>query len=29
MRALAGIGDVRGLELLEEALATDVGPSVR
>ncbi len=29
VRALAGIGDVRGLELLEEALATDVGPSVR
>ena len=29
IRALAGIGDVRGLEVLEEALATDVGPSVR
>jgi phycocyanobilin lyase beta subunit len=29
IRALAGIGDVRGLEILEEALATDVGPSVR
>ncbi|MEI6032096.1 MAG: HEAT repeat domain-containing protein [Synechococcaceae cyanobacterium ELA739] len=29
VRALAGIGDVRGLELLEEALGTDVGPSVR
>ena len=29
VRALAGIGDVRGLALLEEALATDVGPSVR
>jgi phycocyanobilin lyase beta subunit len=29
VRALAGIGDVRGLELLEEALANDVGPSVR
>ncbi|MFM7313250.1 MAG: HEAT repeat domain-containing protein, partial [Cyanobium sp.] len=29
VRALAGIGDVRGLDLLEEALATDVGPSVR
>jgi phycocyanobilin lyase beta subunit len=29
VRALAGIGDVRGLPLLEEALATDVGPSVR
>ncbi|MFM7087189.1 MAG: HEAT repeat domain-containing protein [Cyanobium sp.] len=29
VRALAGIGDVRGLSLLEEALATDVGPSVR
>jgi phycocyanobilin lyase beta subunit len=29
VRALAGIGDVRGLELLEGALATDVGPSVR
>ena len=29
VRALAGIGDVRGLTLLEEALATDVGPSVR
>jgi phycocyanobilin lyase beta subunit len=29
VRALAGIGDVRGLTLLEEALASDVGPSVR
>ena len=29
VRALAGIGDVRGLELLVEALLTDVGPSVR
>ena len=29
VRALAGIGDVRGLALLEEALASDVGPSVR
>jgi phycocyanobilin lyase beta subunit len=29
VRALAGIGDVRGLGLLEEALASDVGPSVR
>lgn len=29
VRALAGIGDVRGLELLEGALANDVGPSVR
>jgi phycocyanobilin lyase beta subunit len=29
VRALSGIGDVRGLEVLEEALATDVGPSVR
>lgn len=29
VRALAGIGDVRGLALLEEALAEDVGPSVR
>ena len=29
VRALAGIGDVRGLALLEEALAQDVGPSVR
>jgi phycocyanobilin lyase subunit beta len=29
VRALAGIGDVRGLDLLEEALASDVGPSVR
>jgi phycocyanobilin lyase beta subunit len=29
VRALAGIGDVRGLALLEDALATDVGPSVR
>jgi len=29
VRALAGIGDVRGLELLQEALATDVAASVR
>lgn len=29
VRALAGIGDVRGLELLEEALRTDVAASVR
>jgi phycocyanobilin lyase beta subunit len=29
VRALAGIGDVRGLEVLERALATDIGPSVR
>jgi len=29
VRALAGIGDVRGLALLIEALLTDVGPSVR
>jgi phycocyanobilin lyase beta subunit len=29
VRALAGIGDVRGLELLEQALAGDIGPSVR
>lgn len=29
VRALSGIGDVRGLDVLEEALATDVGPSVR
>jgi phycocyanobilin lyase beta subunit len=29
VRALAGIGDVRGLELLEDALASDVGQSVR
>ena len=29
VRALAGIGDVRGLDLLEGALANDVGPSVR
>jgi phycocyanobilin lyase subunit beta len=29
VRALAGIGDVRGVELLEEALGRDVGPSVR
>lgn len=29
VRALAGIGDARGLEVLEDALATDVGPSVR
>jgi len=29
VRALAGIGDVRGLTLLEQALADDIGPSVR
>jgi phycocyanobilin lyase beta subunit len=29
VRALAGIGDVRGLNLLEEALGSDIGPSVR
>ena len=29
VRALAGIGDVRGLDLLIEALLDDVGPSVR
>lgn len=29
IRALAGIGDVRGLDLLEQALADDIGPSVR
>ncbi len=29
VRALSGIGDVRGLEVLEDALASDVGPSVR
>ena len=29
VRALAGIGAVEGLAVLEEALATDVGPSVR
>lgn len=29
IRALAGIGDVRGLELLEAALGDDIGPSVR
>lgn len=29
VRALAGIGDVRGLEVLEEAVANDIGPSVR
>ncbi|MBM5802348.1 MAG: HEAT repeat domain-containing protein, partial [Cyanobacteria bacterium K_DeepCast_35m_m2_023] len=29
VRALAGIGDVRGLDLLIEALRDDVGPSVR
>jgi len=29
VRALAGIGDGRGLELLEEALQGDIGPSVR
>lgn len=29
VRALAGIGDVRGLELLEAALGDDIGPSVR
>jgi phycocyanobilin lyase beta subunit len=29
VRALAGIGDGRGLDLLEEALQADIGPSVR
>ncbi len=29
VRALAGIGDLRGLPLLEWALAQDIGPSVR
>jgi len=29
VRALAGIGDVRGLELLEQALGDDIGASVR
>lgn len=29
VRALAGIGDVRGVELLEQALSDDIGPSVR
>jgi phycocyanobilin lyase beta subunit len=29
VRALAGIGDVRGVDLLEEALSTDVAASVR
>ncbi len=29
VRALAGIGDVRGLDLLEQALGNDIGPSVR
>lgn len=29
VRALAGIGDVRGLDVLEQALADDIGPSVR
>mgnify|MGYP003335388962 FL=1 len=29
VRALAGIGDVRGLEVLEDALGQDIGPSVR
>jgi phycocyanobilin lyase beta subunit len=29
VRALAGIGDVRGLELLEDALGSDVAASVR
>jgi len=29
VRALAGIGDVRGLEVLEDALGKDIGPSVR
>lgn len=29
VRALAGIGDVRGLALLEQALGGDIGPSVR
>jgi phycocyanobilin lyase beta subunit len=29
VRALAGIGDVRGLAVLEDALGHDIGPSVR
>lgn len=29
VRALAGIGDVRGLDVLVEALRSDIGPSVR
>ena len=29
VRALAGIGDVRGLAVLEDALGQDIGPSVR
>lgn len=29
VRALAGIGDVRGFEVLEDALGKDIGPSVR
>ncbi len=29
VRALAGIGDVRGFEVLEDALGNDIGPSVR
>ena len=29
VRALAGIGDLRGLPVLERALAQDIGPSVR
>ena len=29
VRALAGIGDVRGLDVLEDALGGDIGPSVR
>jgi len=29
VRALAGIGDARGIGVLERALATDIGPSVR
>jgi phycocyanobilin lyase beta subunit len=29
VRALAGIGDVRGLDVLEDALGKDIGPSVR
>ena len=29
VRALAGIGDVRGLAVLEDALGKDIGPSVR
>ena len=29
VRALAGIGDVRGLDVLEDALSHDIGPSVR